>query len=104
MYTVTFEWSHKPLAGKGRITLKSNYYNYNYIYKLLSFQRLMITNTITLGKYDLYVHLLCINQMFQYCHTCVIPCNLGEVYIFDHRLYITALEHARMLILSIKYM
>ena len=32
--------------------------------------------------------------------TCVILCNLGEVYIFQHGLFISALEHARMLILS----
>ena len=29
-----------------------------------------------------------------------IPRNVGVVYIFAHGLYITALEHARMLILS----
>ena len=27
-------------------------------------------------------------------------CNVGKVYIFEHRLYVSALEHARTLILS----
>ena len=30
----------------------------------------------------------------------MILCNVGEVYIFEHGVYIAALEHARMLILS----
>ena len=30
----------------------------------------------------------------------MILCNVGEVYIFEHGCYISALEHARMLILT----
>ena len=45
-------------------------------------------------------HLSSVNQIFQYSHAQVILCNVGQVYIFEHRLYISALEHARMLMLS----
>ena len=48
----------------------------------------------------IYVQLLSINQIFQYRYSRVILCSVGEVNIFEHGLYILALEHARMLILS----
>ena len=38
--------------------------------------------------------------MFQYCYTRVILCNVGEIIMFEHGCYISALEHDRMLILS----
>ena len=38
--------------------------------------------------------------MFEYHHVSVILCNVGEVYILEHGLNISAFEHARMLILS----
>ena len=38
--------------------------------------------------------------MFEYRHAWLILCNVGEVYIFEHGRYISALEHTRMLILS----
>ena len=41
-----------------------------------------------------------VNQKFQYCHARVILYNVEEVYIFEHGLFISALEHARRLILS----
>ena len=47
-----------------------------------------------------YVHLLSINQIFQFCHARVILCNIGEVYIFEGGLYISVLEHPRMLSLG----
>ena len=47
-------------------------------------------------RFNNYVHIPCMNQIFQYRYAC----NVGEVYIFEHGLYISALEHARMLILS----
>ena len=37
--------------------------------------------------------------MFHYHHALGILCNEGEIYIFEHGLYISALEHVRMLIL-----
>ena len=38
--------------------------------------------------------------MFQYRCAQVILCSVGEVIIFEHRSYISALEHVRMLILN----
>ena len=49
-------------------------------------------------KFSSYVHLLYIKQIFKYRHARLILCNLGEVYMFKHGLYISSLEHARMLI------
>ena len=47
-------------------------------------------------------YLASVNRMFHYCSAWVILCNVGEVYIFEDGLYISALEHVSMLIL-IKY-
>ena len=47
-----------------------------------------------------HAHLQSMNCIFQYRRARVFLCNVGEVYIFEHGLYISALEHARMLILS----
>ena len=52
------------------------------------------------SKFSLYVHLLFVNHIFQHRHARLIHCNVGEVYIFEHGLYISALEHASMFILS----
>ena len=38
--------------------------------------------------------------MFQYCYALLILCSVGEVFIFEHGCYISALEHVRKLILS----
>ena len=51
-------------------------------------------------KFSSYVHLPPINKMIQYCYTLAILCSVGEVIIFEHGCYISALEHIRMLILS----
>ena len=48
-------------------------------------------------KFSSYVHLPSMNQMLQYQYACVILCNVGEVIIFEHGLYISALEYTRML-------
>ena len=50
-------------------------------------------------RFNSYVHLPSMNQIFQYRWARVILCNVGEVYNFKHGLYISVLEHARMLIL-----
>ena len=52
-------------------------------------------------KFSNYVHLSAINKMFQYCYAWVILWGVGEVIIFEHGCYISALAHTRMLILSI---
>ena len=57
--------------------------------------------SLTFGHYPIkvkvpqYKLLSSISQLWKW-----IPCNVGVVYIFEHGLYITALEHSRMLILS----
>ena len=51
-------------------------------------------------KFSCYVHLTSVHQIFQYRHVLVILCNIGEVCIFYRGLYISYLEHARMLMLS----
>ena len=51
-------------------------------------------------KFSIYFRLLSSNQIFQYCHTRVILCNVGDAYIFGYGLYISALEHASMVILG----
>ena len=51
-------------------------------------------------KFSSYVHLASINQIFQYHYARVILYHVGEVNIFEHGLYISTLEHARMVILS----
>ena len=51
-------------------------------------------------KFSSYVHLTSINKMFPYRYALVILCNVGEVIIFEHGLYISGLECIRMLILS----
>ena len=51
-------------------------------------------------KFRSYVHLPSINKMFQYRYARLILCSVGEVIIFEHGCYISALEHVRMLILS----
>ena len=51
-------------------------------------------------KFSSYVQLLSVKQIFQYSHARLILCNVGEVYISEHGLYILPVEHARMLILS----
>ena len=38
--------------------------------------------------------------MFQYCNALVILRGVGEVIIFEHGCYISALAHIRMIILS----
>ena len=48
-------------------------------------------------KFGSYFHCLSIHQIFQFRHTRVILCNVGEVYIFKHGLYISALKRASML-------
>ena len=52
-------------------------------------------------KFSSYVHMPSVNKMFQYRYAGVILCNIGEVIIFKHKCYISALEQKRMLILSI---
>ena len=52
-------------------------------------------------KFSIYVHLSFINKMFQYCYVLVILRGVGEVIIFEHGCYISALAHIGMLILSI---
>ena len=51
-------------------------------------------------KFSSYVHLPSMNQIFQYHYARVILCNIGDVFIFEHGLYISALKHVRMLILE----
>ena len=51
-------------------------------------------------KFSSYVHLPTINKMLQYRYALVILCSVGEVIIFEHGCYISALEHIRMLVLS----
>ena len=56
-----------------------------------------------LGNYEVKIQQLrssSINKLFHYRHAWVILCNFGYVYILEHGLYISALEHARLLILS----
>ena len=48
-------------------------------------------------KISSYVHLSSINKMIQYRYARVILCSVGEVIIFEHGCYISALEHMRML-------
>ena len=40
------------------------------------------------------------DKMFQYRHSKVILCNVGEDNIFEHGCYISALEHVRIYILG----
>ena len=40
------------------------------------------------------------NNMIQYHYASMILCSVGEVIVFEHGCYISALEHIRMLILS----
>ena len=47
-----------------------------------------------------YVNVTSVNQIFQYRHIPVTLGNVGEVYNFEHGLYISPLKHARLLILS----
>ena len=49
-------------------------------------------------KFSSYVHLASINQIYQYRYARVILYHVGEVNIFEHGLYISTLEHARMVI------
>ena len=51
-------------------------------------------------KFSSYVHLPPINKMNQYGYARGILCSVGEVIIFEHGGYTSALEHIRMLILS----
>ena len=44
-----------------------------------------------------------INQLGYYRQIRVMLCNEGEVYIFEHELYISALENPRLLILLSNY-
>ena len=46
-------------------------------------------------KFGSYVHLPLINKMFQYRYARLILCGVGEVTIFEHECYISALEHLR---------
>ena len=46
------------------------------------------------------VHLTSINKLFYSCHAWMVLRKVGEVHIFKHRLYISALEQARVLILG----
>ena len=48
-----------------------------------------------------YIDLPSINKMFQYRYAGKILCSVGEIIIFEHVCYISALEHIRMLLLSI---
>ena len=48
-------------------------------------------------KFSSYGHLLSVNQILQYRHPQLILCNVGEVYIFEHGLCISALEMNRKL-------
>ena len=52
------------------------------------------------SKFSSYVHLIPLNKMIHYRYTRVILCSIGEVIIFEHGCYISALENIRMLILS----
>ena len=51
-------------------------------------------------KFSSYVHLPSINKMFQYRYTRVVLCSVGEVSIFEHGYYISALENVIKLRLS----
>ena len=51
--------------------------------------------------FNTYVHLPSINKMFQYRYASVILGGLGEVIIFEHGCFVSALAHIRMLILNI---
>ena len=51
-------------------------------------------------KFSSCVHLASVNQIFQYHNARMILYDVGEVYIFEHGLYISTLEQARMVILS----
>ena len=51
-------------------------------------------------KFSRYVHLLCINKIFQYRYALLILLSVGEVIIFEHCCYISALKHVRKLTLS----
>ena len=51
-------------------------------------------------KFSSYVHLPFINKMFPYHYASLILCSVEVVIIFKHGCYISALEQARMLILS----
>ena len=70
---------------------------------------MLICNTVlyisTLGharklKFSSYVNVTSVNKIFQYCHNRVTLGNVGEVYNFEHGLYISPLKHAGLLILS----
>ena len=52
-------------------------------------------------KFSSYVHLPSMNKLFQYRDASVILCNVGEFSVLERGCYISALEHVRMLILSI---
>ena len=49
-------------------------------------------------KFSSYIHLPSINKMFQNRYALLILFNVGEVIIFEHVCYISALEQVRMLI------
>ena len=51
-------------------------------------------------KFSSHVHLPSINKMLQYRYACLILCSIGEVIIFEHGCYFSALEQFRKLILS----
>ena len=40
------------------------------------------------------------NKLFRSCHARVILCKIGEIHILEQRLYISALEQARVLIIG----
>ena len=52
-------------------------------------------------KFSSYVHLPSVNKIIQYRYARVNLLGVGEVIIFEHGCYITALAHIRMLIFSI---
>ena len=52
-------------------------------------------------KFNIYVYLPSINKWFYYVYARVILVGVGEVIIFEHGCYISALAHIRMLMLSI---
>ena len=52
-----------------------------------------------LRSYNSAVHLPSMKKIFQYRYACLILCNAAEVFTFEHRRYISAMEHIRMLIL-----
>ena len=50
-------------------------------------------------KFSSYVHLPLANKIYQYLHAKVILSNVGEVMIFNHGRFISALEHTTVVIL-----